>query len=791
RHPWPTKHQRLEKLRRVAQRASLGPGSCFINRSTRRDTTATMSRPAVYFKLPTPPSFPDDLPYSLPPPTKERTFRQPFGIHPWIYDFALEPAVPLVFASLYILTVLSLNAYNKSRNNKPWDVSKYKAFKYFVVLHNVALAVYSWVTFAAMTRAFAHTWPGWNNPNGAAGIADALCKLHGPRGLGDAATFNTTINIWEVKNQAIRLTPRTLIPDSTDVGRLWNEGLAFWGWIFYLSKFYEVVDTLIILAKGKRSATLQTYHHAGAMICMWAGIRYMSPPIWMFVFINSGIHGLMYIYFSLSALGYRVSPVLKRTLTSMQIAQFLFGASYAAAHLFIQYDIPIRSVVQVPYTVQEAISSATSAAAAATSSVSSIIATPTAGSWVTAIKKGLLLAAGHPGVAELVGREGLGAPGYHGPPGHENEPLRGIPKKTQEFVERRYMQDEWRQEWSKVNCIDTTGEAFAIYLNLFYLAPLTFLFARFFVRAYTQRGKPRTATERAKRFQESGRQARKDTRDEVERRGQQAEDAVAKRGSEAGQKLKQGASDVRREFQEDVKRMRDGTYEASRRVSDRVAQWDQQAKSAIEKARQEGKQIAEGGKGSPRRGSPAQKDDSAIQDESEEQQPQQSGYTSQGKSDGKPGLGSGSNNQSEAKQDKNLGSTEPLRNGAGADGASGDDKEDHDSRSDGLGLLGSGARNESEDKQDANLDETKAVRPGDDAPASPSTSRTAKEEDESTDAMGKSGSIIDLSKEKAKDATDGDETYADKVKENGADDGAGDNGDDDKAEGQEKPAPGS
>jgi hypothetical protein len=82
-------------------------------------------------------------------------------------------------------------------------------------------------------------------------------------------------------------------PDPTDAGRLWNEGLAFWGWMFYISKFYEVLDTLIILAKGKRSATLQTYHHSGAMLCMWAGIRYMSPPIWMFVFVNSFIHGLM------------------------------------------------------------------------------------------------------------------------------------------------------------------------------------------------------------------------------------------------------------------------------------------------------------------------------------------------------------------------------------------------------------------------------------------------------------------------------------------------------------------
>ena len=83
------------------------------------------------------------------------------------------------------------------------------------------------------------------------------------------------------------------VPDPADMGRLWNRGLAFFGWIFYLSKFYEVVDTAIILAKGKKSSTLQTYHHAGAMLCMWAGIRYMASPVWVFALVNSGIHALM------------------------------------------------------------------------------------------------------------------------------------------------------------------------------------------------------------------------------------------------------------------------------------------------------------------------------------------------------------------------------------------------------------------------------------------------------------------------------------------------------------------
>lgn len=254
-----------------------------------------MSGSSVYLSWPTVfKPLPESLPPVLPPPVKERSFRSPFGIDKDLFNFALRPEIPFTFAAVYIIAVFSLNAYNRNRGWKPWWISRQKPFQWFVVLHNVLLALYSLATFAAMVRAIAHTWPegGLHNPNGAAGVADALCKLHGPRGLGDAATFNTTLDIWEVKNIAIHL-GYDGNPDPTDVGRLWNEGLAFWGWVFYVSKFYEVIDTLIILAKGKRSATLQTYHHAGAMLCMWAGIRFMSPPIWMFVFINSAIHGMM------------------------------------------------------------------------------------------------------------------------------------------------------------------------------------------------------------------------------------------------------------------------------------------------------------------------------------------------------------------------------------------------------------------------------------------------------------------------------------------------------------------
>ena len=257
-------------------------------------SSGTMSAPSVHvthpplsiFKFP-----PASGPQVLSPPQSDFTLARPFNIDPELYNNLLHVAYPITIAILYATTVTYLNRLNKRRDNKPWAFSKTTGFYCFVVLHNVFLAVYSGWTFMGMFHTIRRSWPGWEGEYGLAGAMDALCKVHGPRGLGSAATYNSTTSSWGFTDPTLKLLDNS--PDTLDVGRIWNEGLAFYGWLFYLSKFYEVVDTLVVLAKGKTSSTLQTYHHAGAMLSMWAGIRYMSPPIWMFVFINSGLHALM------------------------------------------------------------------------------------------------------------------------------------------------------------------------------------------------------------------------------------------------------------------------------------------------------------------------------------------------------------------------------------------------------------------------------------------------------------------------------------------------------------------
>eukprot|EP01083_Nonionella_stella_P197633 726444_1 len=44
---------------------------------------------------------------------------------------------------------------------------------------------------------------------------------------------------------------------------------GYWSYLFYLSKYWEFIDTWIVIARGRRPIFLQEYHHIGAVIGMW------------------------------------------------------------------------------------------------------------------------------------------------------------------------------------------------------------------------------------------------------------------------------------------------------------------------------------------------------------------------------------------------------------------------------------------------------------------------------------------------------------------------------------------
>lgn len=188
---------------------------------------------------------------------------------------------------------------------------------------------------------------------------------------------------------------------------------------------------------------------------------------------------LQYTYYTVTALGFRVPQGIKRTLTTMQITQFIVGVTFAAAHLFVSYTVPVTVAYEVAEKVIPKLN--TSSIASVASSVTSTAVPAATGAGLAFLKKWIYRAAGDEGLAENVFAANA-APSAHAHLGAEQHAQHPIQHATQ-------TRTVYRTQYEHVPCIDTSGQAFAIYLNLIYLAPLTGLFMRFFVKSYLRSNK--------------------------------------------------------------------------------------------------------------------------------------------------------------------------------------------------------------------------------------------------------------------------------------------------------------
>ncbi|KAG8374548.1 hypothetical protein BUALT_Bualt10G0006900 [Buddleja alternifolia] len=112
----------------------------------------------------------------------------------------------------------------------------------------------------------------------------------------------------------------------------------FWGYIFYLSKIFEFMDTLLILLSGSRSrrlSFLHVYHHTVVVVTcyMWLSAVQTMFPVGLVT--NASVHVVMYAYYLLSGMGLR--PRWKRRVTDCQIAQFIFGLIVSVFMLYYHF----------------------------------------------------------------------------------------------------------------------------------------------------------------------------------------------------------------------------------------------------------------------------------------------------------------------------------------------------------------------------------------------------------------------------------------------------------------------
>ena len=298
------------------------------------------------------------------------------------------------------------------------------------------------------------------------------------------------------------------------------------------------------------------------------------------IYIDCILMALQYTYYTLNSLTIQVPRALKRVLTTLQIVQIVFGCSYAVAHLFVAYDIPVA----IPYLYTHNLSSALpSTVSSVTSAVSSAFASATAtagfSSW---LKKAALRAAGEEGLAENV-RNSQGE-------------IFGIDAIHAADVEEAQKEIRYRMGTQQVHCLDTSGQVFAILLNAAYLVPLAALFVRFFYKTYIKRshsGPPNPS------IQENIKASSKDAAKNLEREIQEAmrheqggttrpPAEVKEKLENAKQNVKDKASDLKDEVQDSSKKLGAKVQEGATNLSDKAKDATGDLPAKIQQTAQDG-----------------------------------------------------------------------------------------------------------------------------------------------------------------------------------------------------------
>lgn len=115
---------------------------------------------------------------------------------------------------------------------------------------------------------------------------------------------------------------------------LWDSGMHYWGFLFYLSKYWELVDTMLLIVKGRSPIFLQVYHHAVTIVCAYGLQLSHASVTFIFVGFNATVHTIMYAYYALCVLGFKSKA--KSAITSMQIIQFLSGIALALPMFYLR-----------------------------------------------------------------------------------------------------------------------------------------------------------------------------------------------------------------------------------------------------------------------------------------------------------------------------------------------------------------------------------------------------------------------------------------------------------------------
>jgi len=92
-----------------------------------------------------------------------------------------------------------------------------------------------------------------------------------------------------------------------------------------VSKVWELGDTIFIVLRKQPLIFLHWYHHITVLIYVWYSYMDHTAPGRWFIIVNYSVHALMYTYYTLKALRFKLPRSINVMLTTIQILQMILG----------------------------------------------------------------------------------------------------------------------------------------------------------------------------------------------------------------------------------------------------------------------------------------------------------------------------------------------------------------------------------------------------------------------------------------------------------------------------------